>query len=508
MSKLPDWGQDDLPEPPPFSVRNMFRIVGPGAILLAASIGGGEWLIGPSLAVKHGLNLMWIATLGIALQLIFNLEAIRYTLYTGEPILSGIMRLRPGAKFWATIYVTLTIAQLGVPALAKASANVLFALFFHRAPENIPTDQDLVLYITYGVIVFAVLLLLFGGTIERMLEWASWGMIAYIFVFLFYVNIRYVSAAHWGATFSGFFQFGRFPDGFFEADIAGTGSKMLLIAALAATAGSGGIGNLAITNWIRDKGFGMGGKVGAIPSAFGSKQIQLSHVGKVFSVNATNLARWRTWWKYIAADQVWLWGLGCFLGMFLNVNLATAIIPSTADMTGPAAGAMQAQHLATLWSGLWYLGLLNGFWILFSTHLGNTDVLVRTVTDVIWVASARVRAARGLSVGRLYYGLLLVLTVWGLIVVRLASAMTLFQILAAIAGLILVPSAIQILVINSTMLPRELRPSWWRKAALIACAVFYGIVCCIAAPDIVKKIKSNFQPPPPASSTTEPGAKS
>ncbi|MEO8498088.1 MAG: Nramp family divalent metal transporter, partial [Planctomycetota bacterium] len=338
MSKLPEWGHDDLPEPPPFSVRNMFRIVGPGAILLAGSIGGGEWLIGPSLAVKHGLNLMWIATLGIVLQLMFNLEAIRYTLYTGEPILSGIMRLRPGAKFWATVYVTLTIAQLGVPALAKGSAAVLFALLYHRAPESVPADQDMVLYMTYGVMLFAVLLLMFGGTIERMLERASWGMIAYIFVFLLYVNIRYVPASHWVETFSGFFQFGRFPAGFFEADVVGAGSKWMLVAALAATAGSGGIGNLAITNWIRDKGFGMGGKVGAIPSAFGSRQIQLSHVGKVFPVNATNLARWRTWWKYIAVDQVWLWGLGCFVGMFLNVNLATTIIPATADMTGPAAG--------------------------------------------------------------------------------------------------------------------------------------------------------------------------
>ena len=507
MSKLPDWGIDDLPEPPPYSVRNLFRVIGPGAILLAASIGGGEWLIGPSLAVKHGLNLMWIATLGIALQLMFNLEAIRYTLYTGEPILSGIMRLRPGAKFWATIYVTLTIAQLGVPALAKGSANVLFALFFSRAPTDLAGDQDAVLYITYGIIVFAVLLLLFGGTIERMLEWASWGMIAYIFIFLIYVNVRYVSAAHWGATFSGFFRFGQFPDGFFEAGVDSS-AKLLLIAALAATAGSGGIGNLAITNWIRDKGFGMGGTVGAIPSAFGATKIQLSHVGKVFPVTEANMSRWRTWWKYIVADQVWLWGLGCFLGMFLNVNLATAIIPPDADMTGPAAGAIQGQHLAELWSGLWYLGLLNGFWILFSTHLGNTDILVRTVTDILWVSSDRLRAARGLSVGRLYYGLLLVMTIWGMIVVRLASAMTLFQILAAIAGLILVPAAIQIFIINSTMLPKALRPSWWRKGALIACAVFYGIVWCFALPDVTKKIKSAFQPPPPASSSAEPAKKS
>ena len=41
---LPSWGVDDLPEPALFSTRNLFRIIGPGAIMLAASIGGGEWL--------------------------------------------------------------------------------------------------------------------------------------------------------------------------------------------------------------------------------------------------------------------------------------------------------------------------------------------------------------------------------------------------------------------------------------------------------------------------------
>ena len=55
-----------------------------------------------------------------------------------------------------------------------------------------------------------------------------------------------------------------------------------LLGALAATAGSGGLGNLTVTNWVRDKGFGMGAKVGAIPSAVGGQQIQLSHVGMVF----------------------------------------------------------------------------------------------------------------------------------------------------------------------------------------------------------------------------------
>ncbi len=481
MADLPAWGKDDLPEPLPFNARNLFRVIGPGAIMLAASIGGGEWLVGPAIAVKHGLGILWIATLGIFLQLLFNLEGIRYTLYTGEPILSGIMRLKPGANFWATFYIALTAAQLGVPALASGCSTVIFTFGSGRLPAEDGSDRMTLLFITYGIILFATGLLLFGGTIERMLEKLSWAMVLYIFVFLIAVNFLAVPWRHSAETAAGFFQFGYLPEGI----------DWMLLAALATTAGSGGIGNLTITNWVRDKGMGMGGCVGAIPSAFGGEHVQLSHVGKVFPINESNLRRWKTWWQYVKADQVWLWGLGCFLGMFLNVNLASAIIPPGTSMAGEAAGAYQAHYLSqNLWRGLWYFGLLNGFWILFSTHLGNTDVLVRTITDTLWTSSTPIRSNPRLGVGKLYYTLLIGFTVWGLIVVHFASAMTLFKVLAAIAGVVLVPSAIQILRVNTTLLPPELRPSWWRRAALVGCSLFYAIVSCAVLWD---KVKPFFQ---------------
>src|SRR5262245_42002968 len=97
---LPPWQQAELPEPLPFSLRNSFHVIGPGAIMLAASIGGGEGLVGPATVIKHGPSVLWIATVAIVLQLFFNLEAIRYTLYTGEPAISGIMRLKPGCRVW------------------------------------------------------------------------------------------------------------------------------------------------------------------------------------------------------------------------------------------------------------------------------------------------------------------------------------------------------------------------------------------------------------------------
>jgi hypothetical protein len=248
-----------------------------------------------------------------------------------------------------------------------------------------------------------------------------------------------------------------------------------LIGALAATAGSGGLGNLTITNWVRDKGFGMGSQVGAIPSAIGGHEIRLSHVGTVFEVDEKSLGRWRQWMRYVIADQVWLWGAFCFLGMYLNVNLATHLIPQGTDLQGLGAGAYQAQYLSEqVWSGFWFVTLFVGFWVLFKTQLGNTDILVRTITDALWMSSEKLRGWKGGRIQRIYYIILVTFSIWGILAIRVATPMTLFKILANVAGMVLVIAGVQILIVNRRFLPRALRPPLWREIALAGCVAFYA----------------------------------
>ena len=300
-------------------------------------------------------------------------------------------------------------------------------------------------------------------------------------------SLWYIPFEHSLTTLAGFFKFGTAPratDGHID---------LLLLATLAATAGSGGIGNLIISNWVRDKGFGMGGRVGAIGGAFTGDEQGPSHVGKVFPLTETNLSRWRTWWKYVEADQIWLWALGCFLGMFLNVNLALFVVDPSLQMDGPNAGAYQAQQLATkLWSGLWGLGLINGFWILFSTHLGNTDAMVRNVTDILWTASPRLRERKG-GISRIYFTVLICVTLFGGAALLFGKAMQLFKFLGFIANFVLAIASIQVLVVNNTLLPRPLRPSTWRNLMLLACCLFYSIGTVLAGsqqvPELLKAVR-------------------
>jgi len=75
-----------------------------------------------------------------------------------------------------------------------------------------------------------------------MLEYFARVTLGVVFAFLVTVNTAFVPASHWWKTFLGFFQFSGLPQ---PIDWG-------LIGALAATAGSGGIGNLTVTNRVRD----------------------------------------------------------------------------------------------------------------------------------------------------------------------------------------------------------------------------------------------------------------
>jgi hypothetical protein len=115
-----------------------------------------------------------------------------------------------------------------------------------------------------------------------------------------------------------------------------------------------------------------------------------------------------------------------------------------------------------------------GAWILFKTQLDNVEGMVRSITDILWTGSSRVRAWRGGDVRAVYYGVLAAIVIWGTIALRLAQPFVLLKIGANVAGFIFVIASIHLLYINTTFLPVQLRPPMWRRVALVAMAGFYG----------------------------------
>ena len=79
------------------------------------------------------------------------------------------------------------------------------------------------------------------------------------------------------------------------------------------------------------------------------------------------------------------------------------------------------------------------------------------------------------SASRVYAGLLLLFTSWGVVSLTLGgSALSLFNVLGAVACPVLAVAAFQILRINTRFLPRQIRPPLWRRVALALCGVAYS----------------------------------
>jgi hypothetical protein len=466
--QLPAWGQAPLPAPPSFTLPNVLRTVGPGVIGLGIAIGSGEWLLGPSVVVTYGAALLWITTVAVLLQVLLNLEMGRYTLYTGEPIVTGFMRTWPGPAFWGWTYSLLILAHHGWPGWALASATASAALVLGRMPTG--ADAGTVVAIGYATFGACILIVNLGKKIERTLELAMWAMLVMILGYLLVLDLATVSGATWGRLTRGFLSFGALP----------ANADWTLLAAFAAYSGLGGMSNVFVTNWMRDKGHGMGATVGYIPTLAGGK-VQLSPHGNVFPVDEASLGAWRRWWKFMNVDQWAIFAVGSIAGMALTCVLTLQFVSPGAAPAGEwaVAGAQAGAVAAQLGPLFWYLTLVCGFWVLFSTQLGIVDGTPRAMTDILWSGSAAVRRWRGGDVRAVYYAALAVYVLWGCVALNLARPLTLVIIGANAAGVIMVFISLHTVIVNRTLLPRALRPSLWREAALVGCALFYGTAAAL-----------------------------
>jgi hypothetical protein len=500
QNRLPDWDVAELPQPQPLTWRQWTRFIGPGIVMMGIQIGGGEWLLGPEVTAKYGGGLMWIATLAIVFQVFYNLECGRYALYCGEPISTGFMRTAPGPRFWMGAILFLSLSAL-IPGLSTHGAAMAAALWLDRPPTV--ADRGLVTMLAYVFLLAVALPVLVGGKIYNMLQAIMTVKVAVVLGFCLMVGVSCVSAANWWNVFSGFVKFGTVP-----AMVQGHEttvnlvqyrltegawplialSNIAVIGAFAGYAGGGGLSNSTYSNFVRDKGWGMGSVVGAIPSAIGGRHVTLSHVGKVFVINETNLVRWKMWWRYLLVDQIYVWAPGCFMGMALPALLSLEFSPYS-GLTGvklewaqsliTADGVRHApQFSATIAKLLWIVTVLVGLLVMLPSQMSIVDDVSRRWTDILWSGSRRIRGTiRGNAVKLIYYSILSIYVSWTVVAAYLFSTygtpklMTL--VIANLNNLAIGLTSFHVLWINCKMLPRELRPRWYQRAGVVACGVFY-----------------------------------
>jgi len=284
--------------------------------------------------------------------------------------------------------------------------------------------------------------------------------------------VMFVPSRTWLAATAGFAGFdlanGRF-------DFIPQGADFVLLAALVGYSGAGGVSNITLTNWARDKGYGMSERVGYIPCAVGGTKVNLAHSGFMFTPDAESMARWRGWWRIVRADQWGVFFIGAILGMALPALLYVTFLPQGMDIRGLSISAALAQAVGATGGPLLAGGIaFLGAWILFKTQLDSLDGMTRAITDILWTGSPRVRTWRGGDVRAVYYGVLGVVVVWGIIALQLAPPIVLLQLAANLASVVLVIAPLHLLYINTRLLPPALRPPLWRRAMLVVMPLFYA----------------------------------
>ncbi len=249
-----------------------------------------------------------------------------------------------------------------------------------------------------------------------------------------------------------------------------------ILAAFIAIAGAGGMSNTLFSNYARDKGWGMGKHVGAIPSAIGGRTIKLSHVGMVASRDETNRVRWAGWMRHIGRDQLAIWMVCSFLGMALPCMMSMEFIRNH-TVEGSRVAAMVAVGMQERYTEfgplLWTLTLLCGFLVLAPGQVSVNDQISRRWTDIIWTASKRAKRMKGNQVKYIYYGIMTVYGIWGLVMLTLFDPLDLAKFGAVIGTIALGSTSLLALYANRTLLPKEMRPGWFLQLGVVGCGLFF-----------------------------------
>ena len=464
---LPAVPYADLPEPLP-----MKKVIGPSVLLLAGAIGSGEFVLWPYITSQVGLAVVWLVVVGILTQYFLNMEIERYTLATGETAVTGFTRLW---KPWSFLFIVMTVVPWAWPGWATGGTTTLSFAFGFGA--------DAIPYITIGVLVLIGAVLTASPVVYQTVEKIQFFMVALIVLFLFYAMLFLLGGEGYAALGQGFLDVAELPDA-----VGQLGTATLLGAI--AFAGAGGALNLVQSNWVRDKGLGMGARLPRVVSPFTGEEVAAPTTGFFFRRDEENMRRWRGWWKVADREQfitffvIGLVALLTFMTLaFVTIGVGTSDAESFdfIRLQGEALGESQGTWLSlTFW--------LMGSVVLFSTNLAVLDMVGRVTADVL--KTGPLRESTTWSESKIYFVVVWTEIVFGSIILLsgVTQPLILLVIASSLNGLVMFVYSCLLIQLNRLNLPKEIRVGGVRLVALAWAVLFYGFFSVVLLVDQVNKL--------------------
>ncbi len=434
------------------------RALGVGIIAMGLAIGTGELILWPHLITKFGLGLLWAALAGITFQYFINQEVARHSLATGESFFTSSARIW---KWFAPLWFLAAIVLYIWPGWAAAMGTTLKTLFGFGN------------YIGWALVTLGlVLLLTFSGRrAYAVLEYSLKIIVPVFFILLVISSVAVLRPGDLVEGFRGLLNFGWLPEGINFNTLMGA----------IVFAGAGGLLNLCLSLWYRDKQAGMGAYAGRIENPITGKPQATAVTGAVFPLTTENLAEWRRWMRYIMIDQgVIFWLLGLITLVLLSLNAHAVLTPRGLVPEGLDVAVVQA-HIFEAVAGKFgfYLFLTMAFLMLFSVMWTVIDAMTRITSDILYTNAqhgpwrTRLGWLSRLSVSQLYYALIVAFVVTGGLLLPLKQPLALLTLSAVLGGVSMAIYTPLLVYMNNTRLPGPLRPGWFTNIFMVAASVFY-----------------------------------
>jgi hypothetical protein len=393
------------------------------------------------------------------------MEIERYTLATGETALTGFSRFW---KHWGLFFAVLVYFANLWPGWATSSAAMVTYLAGRGSVVPIAVGSMIVIgaILTLAPVVYVAL--------ERLMV-LKVAAIGGFFLLALLVAVRAPTWRELGAAIG---QAGHVP---MELGFP------LLLGAIT-FAGAGGGQNLCQSNWIRDKGFGMGAHVRKLVSPVTGHEESGAATGAcVFRLDAGSLERWRRWWRFANVEQALT-----FAGVTVFTIVLTSMLAHSTLHGRPALPSNisflklegeQLQAAVGPWFGTLFWAI--GAYSLFAAAAGIVDYTSRLAADVLKSTYLR---ERRVTESQLYFAL-----VWGLVaagctilLAGLDQPLVLLLISACTGGAMMFVYSILLIVLNRRTLPPALRPPGYRVAALVFSSAFFGLLSVLT---VIQQVK-------------------
>src|SRR4051812_15397705 len=273
---LPPMEYRDMPEPLPLR-----KVLGPSVILAGVGVGSGEYILWPYISANAGLGFLWLAFVGVTIQYFLNMEIERYTLATGETAIAGFAR---SWKPWGILFCAFAVVPNIWPGWGTAGATT-FTYIFGGNPNVIA----LIVLLAIGVSLTT------SPIVYRFVEGAEFFKVGLTIVFLAIAITAAIGTDAWGDLKDNGSNLGTLP--------TGSVAVATLLAGLV-FAGAGGANNLVQSNWIREKGFGMGAYIPKIESPLTGEPEPAPTTGFMVKQDEENIKRYKKWFNTASKEQL------------------------------------------------------------------------------------------------------------------------------------------------------------------------------------------------------------